>query len=325
MQLQLKALPLTDPQHIPVLPQACLDLLKPEPGQHIVDCTLGRGGHAELMIPHLKPGGQYTAFEVDPGNADFAEQRLTPLAAEHDVALNIHRCNFRELNRHVSPDSVNGLLADLGFASNQVDDATRGFSFLHDGPLDMRLNPDLAISAADMVNTMPEEPLANLIYELGEERFSRRIARKIVEVRQVSPIEHTSELAALVRQCYGKQASRSPIHPATRTFMALRIAVNDELGALDQLLDDLPSIMAPNGIVGIISFHSLEDRRVKQRFQQFESVKDEVTGMELSSLGKRLTRKPIVADDAEIAGNSRSRSAKLRGFQFSANPHTESK
>ena len=309
--------------HAPVLLHETLDLLAPAPGAIVLDATLGRGGHAAALLP-LIPGGRLIGLDTDPTNAEFARRRLDPIARDHGVALNVIHANFagtRAELQKLGVDGVDVLLADLGFASNQMDDPQRGLAFRFDGPLDMRLDPTRGRPASEWVNTLGEAALADLIYTLGEDRASRRIARKIVERRSVSPILTTDELARTVRAAAGggpggdrgrrsgpRNAQRSAprgIDPATRTFMALRIAVNGELDALDALLAALPGLLRPGGRAGIISFHSLEDRRVKQSFlknQQAETA-------------RRLTRKPITAGPAELADNPRSRSAKLRGLQ----------
>lgn len=304
--------------HIPVLPEAVLDVLQPRAGQTVLDGTVGRGGHASLIIPRLGPGGRYVGLDLDPGNAEYARRRLEPIAAEAGVRLDVRHAGFQDAGavlRELGLPRVDAVLADLGFASNQMDNPARGFAFSESGPLDMRLDPTARTTAADLVNRLPERELADLLYELGEERLSRKIARKIAERRQSSPIQTTSELADLVYRVYGPRARSQKIHPATRTFMALRIAVNDELGNLERLLSDLPSLLSsggaspgepPNGRAAIISFHSLEDRRVKQRFVELER----------QGHGRRLTKKPIGPSDDEVADNPRSRSAKLRAFEF---------
>lgn len=315
--------------HVSVLLTEVVALLSPGPGDVVVDGTLGRGGHAAAMLP-LMAGGTYLGLDVDGGNARFAKQRLGPIAAEHGVRLVVATTNFsgaRSAMKAAGIEAADALLADLGFASNQMDDPGRGFSFMKDGPLDMRLGAAPApapgnagdarnpgnqgatsgggAGAAGLVNTLPEAALADLIYRYGEERLSRRIARKIVERRSESPIETTGELADLCRRAYGPAGRSSKIHPATRTFQALRIAVNGELEALDALLAALPGLLKPGGRAGIISFHSLEDRPVKQAFLK----------MQQDGLAERLTRKPITAGPPEIAANPRSRSAKLRGIK----------
>lgn len=314
--------------HLPVLPAQVLEYLEPKPGQIVLDCTIGRGGHGALLIPKLgaesgdtSGGGRYIGLDVDAQNAEYSRARLGPIAEAAGVRLDIVQANFRDARavlKQLDIPGVDGLLADLGFASNQMDDAERGLSFNEDGPLDMRLDPGGGVTAERLVNTLPEQELADLIYEFGEERLSRRIARKIVERREIEPITTTSGLAELVRYAYprpgnprGKGKGKSGggsgrrghrIHPATRTFMALRIAVNDELGALDGLLEDLPRLLNPGGRAAIISFHSLEDRRVKRAYQALR-LNDDYT---------LLTRKPLTADDEETRDNPRSRSAKMR-------------
>lgn len=207
--------------------------------------------------------------------------------------------NFDQLTevlQHQGLTQVDGVFADLGFASDQMDDPTRGFSFRQDGPLDMRLDPGARETAADMVQKLSEGALADIFWEYGEERHSRRVARRIVERREQRPITTTADLADIVRRSVPRSGG---IDPATRVFQALRIAVNDELGSLDRLLAALPRVVKPGGRAGLISFHSLEDRRVKQAFRK-------------ADVWQPVTRKPVEASEAEIARNPRARSAKLR-------------
>ena len=291
--------------HIPVLGEAVGRLLAPRPGEVVLDCTAGRGGHAAALIPRLGPGGVYVALDLDAGNLAYTAERCGPIAADAGVALHTVHQSFasaRGVLNSVELNSADVLLADLGFASNQVDDPSRGLSFRHDGPLDMRLDPSGAITAEQLVNTLPERELADVIYRFGEERLSRRVARKIVESRAREPILTTLQLAVLCRQAYGPRARNSRIDPATRTFQALRIAVNGELDALDRLLGQVRGLLSVGGRAGLISFHSLEDRPVKQAFLQAQQ----------EGWGQRLTRKPVTAEEDELARNSRSRSAKLR-------------
>lgn len=325
--------------HVPVLLNEVVELLAPSAGDVVVDGTLGRGGHAAAIIP-LIPGGHYLGMDMDRRNAAFAEDRLRPIAEAHGVELTVTSTNFAGAASAMAEAGLSGadaLLADLGFASNQMDDPERGFSFMGDGPLDMRLSAplvfdnasepagiygggagDRGVTAASLINSLPERDLADLIYRYGEERLSRRIARKIVERRAESPILRTGELAEICRRAYpptpGRTRGKSSggggsggggIHPATRTFQALRIAVNGELDALDGLLRGLPGLLNPGGRAGVISFHSLEDRPVKQAFLK----------MQQDGLAERLTRKPITAGPQELARNPRSRSAKLRGLR----------
>lgn len=305
--------------HVAVLPAEVLEYLAPKPGGVILDCTLGRAGHAKLITPHLAPGGRYVGLDVDPLNLDFAREALAGAPARVDaVQVDVVRSNFaaaRSALDALGIGRVDGLLADLGFASNQMTDPARGLSFAAEGPLDMRLDPDLGQTAADLLNRLPERELADVIYRYGEEPMSRKIARKVVEARRTSPILKTSELAQLVREAYGGgRAAQSRMDPATRTFMALRIAVNEELGALERLLSELPGLMGEGGRAVIISFHSLEDRLVKHAF----------AGLHRDGVARRLTPKPVVAGDDERRDNPRSRSAKLRAIEWNGSAARDS-
>jgi 16S rRNA (cytosine1402-N4)-methyltransferase len=279
-------------RHLPVLTAEVLHWLDPKPGQVIVDCTVGGGGHARLLAERVAPSGQVIALDQDVAMLE----RARPGLAGFPVTL-IHGSfdQLRDLLRVRGISAIDGVLADLGICSDQLDDAARGFSFQQDGPLDMRLDPGAGAPASELLARLPERELADLIFAFGEERFSRRIARRIVEARRIGLPQTTGELAALVRRCVPRSRG---IDPATRTFQALRIAVNDELGALERLLRQLPECVKPGGRVAIISFHSLEDRRVKHSFRS-----DDWTA---------LARKPITATDDEIRTNPRARSAKLR-------------
>ena len=281
------------PRHVPVLAVEVLNLADPQPGQTWVDCTVGGGGHSRLIAQRLGTGGRLIGLDQDPTMLD----RARPVLEGLPVTL-VH-ANFDQLSdvlRNLGIERVDGVLADLGFASDQMDERTRGLSFREDGPLDMRLDPTGGSTAADLVNAMSEEALADVYYEFGEERKSRRVAKNIVERRAVKPFTTTADLADIVRRCVPRSGS---IDPATRVFQALRIAVNDELGVLDRLLAMLPEIVKPGGKAAIISFHSLEDRRVKQAFK-------------IADAWKPLTKKPVLAGDEEVSRNPRARSAKLR-------------
>jgi 16S rRNA (cytosine1402-N4)-methyltransferase len=263
----------------------------------MVDATVGAGGHAQLIAERLVPNGQLIALDQDETMLALARPKLAGLPATL-VASNFER--LREVLDELQIDRVDGVLADLGVCSDQLDAAERGFSFQQPGPLDMRMDAGRGEPASALLRRLNERDLADLIYEYGEERFSRRIARRIVEARQRQPLETTEQLAELVRRSVPRPKGKRPtIDPATRTFQALRIAVNDELGALERLLAALPGCLKPGGRAVIISFHSLEDRRVKQSFRNKE-------------LWEVLTPKPIQAGDEEVAGNPRARSAKLR-------------
>jgi 16S rRNA (cytosine1402-N4)-methyltransferase len=296
--------------HIPVLLDEVIETLDPKPGQTFVDMTAGLGGHACAIAERLGPDGRVVLFDVDAGNLSRAEaavrRALRPDEPEAANIIAIHT-SFAwagsELNdRGIVADMV---LADLGFASNQMDDPARGLSIRRAGPLDMRLDPTAPASAADLVNDLPEQDLADLIFRFGEERLSRRIARAIVAAR---PITTTDALAEIVKGAYPGKSRYGRIHPATRTFQALRIAVNDEIGSLESLLAAIErqareqSWLAPDARVAIISFHSLEDRPVKQCFRRLADA----------NYARLINRKPIVASETEIAVNGRARSAKLR-------------
>lgn len=295
-------------EHIPVLLDPVLRLLDPQSGDVIVDCTAGLGGHALALAERAGADGLTILFDRDADNLAVAERRLRE--AGHPVAA--HHASFvrapavvRSIGR---PATV--VLADLGFASTQMDDPSRGFSFRHDAPLDMRMDRTGPVTAADLLATLNQQELASLINRYGEEPLARRIARKLVQQRAIKPIRTTAELSTLIREAYGPRARHSRTDPATRTFMALRIAVNDELTALQALLDDIAAAaeddangwLAPGARIGCISFHSLEDRLVKRCFAD----------MERCGRAERLTRRPISAGPDETGVNPRARSAKLR-------------
>lgn len=281
------------PRHVSVLPKEVLAALDPKPGQFVVDCTAGAGGHSRLLAERVGPAGRVIALDRDEAMLDLAKSRTIGLPVSFFAAA------FDELPailRNGGIPAVDAVLADLGICSDQLDDVSRGFSFQQDGPLDMRLDRAFGEPADALLARLSERDLADLIYEFGEERFSRRIARRIVAARATGLPKTTAELAALVRRCVPR--GRGGIDPATRTFQALRIAVNDELGMLDRLLAALPACLKPGGRAAIISFHSLEDRRVKRAFRTEEWT--------------AASRKPIVAGEDETRANPRSRSAKLR-------------
>jgi len=282
-------------RHRSVLPRETLDLLSPQSGEVWVDATVGAGGHTRLIAERVGPAGRVIGLDQDPGMLERAKLNLVGLPVE------LLHANFDQMVaalKNMGVHEVDGVLADLGFASDQVDEAERGLSFQQDGPLDMRLDPTSGESAADLIARENDFNLAKIFFEYGEERHSRRVARKIVETRKQSPIHTTKQLADLVRSCVPREKGRH-FDPATRVFQGLRIAVNDELGSLERLLAQLPRVVKPGGRVGIISFHSLEDRRVKQAFQDRETWEP-------------LTKKPVIAGEDEVRDNPRSRSAKLR-------------
>jgi len=295
-----------DGLHQPVLLAEVLGLLSCSAASTIVDCTVGSAGHAEAMLDAAGPQARLIGIDADEANLHLAKRRLERFG--HRVRL--FQANFSELDAVLAEAAVPAgdvILADLGLSSAQLDDPQRGFGFSADGALDMRFDRRQERTAAGLVNTLGESELADLIYAYGQERYSRRVARAIVAARKDERIERTGRLARIVAGAYPAAArkSRRGVHPATRTFQALRIAVNGELDNLDRLLKLLETFLAPGGAAAIISFHSLEDRRVKQAF-----VKWAGTGR-----AKLLTKKPIRPSADEIADNPRSRSAKLRGIE----------
>jgi 16S rRNA (cytosine1402-N4)-methyltransferase len=283
---------------VPVLADAVLDAARqiPRPDGLLIDATLGGGGHSALLLEQ-HPGLRLIGLDQDATARAAAAERLVPFGDR----VSIVATNFAD---YVPPEPAVMVLADLGVSSPQLDVAERGFSFRLDGPLDMRMNAGGGgETAAELIDRLEENELADLIYGYGEERLSRRIARRIkADLKDKGSYEGTAALAYAVAGCYPPKARRGRIHPATRTFQALRIAVNDELGVLDRLLQQAPDWLEPEGLLGIISFHSLEDRRVKTAFLRDERL-------------QRITRKPVVATEQEEEANPRSRSAKWRVAQ----------
>lgn len=283
--------------HVAVMPVQVLELLAPGPGEVFVDATVGAGGHTRLLAETVGPTGRVLGLDQDETLLRQAQQRLSglPVTLLHGNFDHLHEALAES---HV--EAVDGVLADLGVCSDQLDDAERGFSFQKAGPLDMRLDPSGGEPASALLRRLGERELADLFWKYGEERYSRRIARRIVESRRSEPVTTTLQLAELVRRSVPRpRGPRPTIDPATRVFQALRIAVNDELGALDRLLDQLPGCVKSGGRVAILSFHSLEDRQVKQAFRD-------------SNTWDVLTRKPVTATEDEVQRNPRARSAKLR-------------
>lgn len=289
--------------HEPVLLNEVLDALAPKPGEVFVDCTTGRGGHSLAIAEKLQPGGTLICLDVDPENLKYAKERLGPLA-EH---ARFFHANFAEVNDVLDAagiEQVDGLLADLGVSTNQLLETKHGLTFSADAPLDMRLDPRIKKTAADLIRELPERELADILFHYADERASFKIARKIVSVRTVQPIQTTGQLAEIVRSVIPPRFGQ--IDPATRTFQALRMAVNEELESLEALLDLIPDIMKPEGRAALISFHSGEDRLTKQATREWQS----------EGWCELLTRKPIEASPAEQERNPRSRSAKLRVVRF---------
>jgi len=290
-------------EHIPVLTQTLAERISLPKDAVVVDATVGHGGHSFLFGKTLGPGGTIVGLDVDESCIDRAQVALSNLGCRV-VLVRENFARIADVTAAQAIEKVDFILVDLGFCSAQLADAQRGLSFQENMPLDMRLDDRSKITAADIVNNEDEKSLANLIYKFGQDRASRRIARFIVQYRQTQPITTTGQLAAIVCRALGQPAKgrKSKIHPATRTFQALRIAVNDELGNLKKLLAAGPGLLRTNGFIAIISFHSLEDKLVKENFKR-----NKVEG-----IYEIVTKKPLVASRAEITRNPRARSAKLR-------------
>ncbi|PHY03230.1 MAG: 16S rRNA (cytosine(1402)-N(4))-methyltransferase [Planctomycetaceae bacterium] len=286
--------------HTSVLPTEVLSFLAVRKGARIIDGTLGGGGHTRLLAEAVGADGLVIAIDRDPHAIERGARELAGLPVRFAQA---NYCDIPEVLDALAIDAVDGVLLDVGLSSDQLADESRGFSFEADGPLDLRFDPTEGEPAWRIVNRLKADHLADLIYEFGEERYSRRIARRIVLAREKQPIRSAREFALLVRSAIPRQKQPSRIHPATRTFQALRIAVNQELKSLQIALQRIPQRLLPSGRLVVISFHSLEDRLVKQAFRN-------------AQIWECLTRSPIEASDDETNRNPRSRSAKLRAAQI---------
>ncbi|MBC8105851.1 MAG: 16S rRNA (cytosine(1402)-N(4))-methyltransferase RsmH [Anaerolineae bacterium] len=294
-------------RHIPVLLDHVLRMINPKPGSVIVDCTLGLGGHSAQILRRILPTGKLISIDFDPTNISIARSKLDEIDPTGQSFTLAHN-NFAALPTLLSEagvERVDGILADLGVASPQIDDPARGFSYRQPGPLDMRMDPTRGQPASVLINKMPEHELCDALLELGDETDAPHIARLVVERRAVAPITTTEDLMAIVceaRDFTIKRAAGAKLHPAARTFQALRILVNREMANLERLLAVIPQCLKPGGVAAIISFHSGEDRRVK------ESFRDGLRG----GIYADISREPIVATEIEQRENPRSRSAKLR-------------
>lgn len=286
------------PLHVPVLLHEVLEWLRPQPGQILIDGTLGGGGHTRQLAESVQGGGRVVALDRDPAAVAAAERNLAGLPVEL-VCANF--CRLPDVLAELQLATVDGVLLDVGLSSDQLADPTRGFSFDSEGELDLRFDPTQGQPAWALIATLGERELADVIYQYGEERFSRRIARQIVERRRGTPLRTAAQLAELVRRCVPRSRGHA-IDPATRTFQALRIAVNQELQSLELALQRIPGCLKPGGRFAVISFHSLEDRLVKQAFRQDPRLQN-------------LTKKPVRPTVGEVAANPRSRSARLRVAQ----------
>ncbi|HNW94964.1 MAG TPA: 16S rRNA (cytosine(1402)-N(4))-methyltransferase RsmH [Anaerolineaceae bacterium] len=302
------------PHHRPVLYQEILNLLAPHSPGRYLDCTAGAGGHSSGILEASAPAGKLLAIDLDPRAVALTKARLEPYG-ERAIVRQGSYLHSRDYLQELGWEAVDGILLDLGVSSMQLDEADRGFSFRQEGPLDMRFDPGSGPSAADLVNRLEEKELADILWKYGEERYSRRIARAIVRAR---PLRTTTELAALVRSALGR--TNEAQDPATRTFQALRIAVNDELAVIAEAIPQLIALLHPNARIAVIAFHSLEDRIIKQTFQR--ESRDCICPPEqpVCTCGHRasitiVTHHPVEAGEQEKKENPRARSAKLRVAQ----------
>lgn len=290
------------PVHVPVLLTETLELLDLSPGLVVVDGTVGAGGHARAIARAIRPGGFLVGLDRDPEILACARAALVEATkdAPEQVRVSFHHSSFSHVQQALHAEgqaACDRLLLDLGVSSLQLDKAERGFSFMADGPLDMRMDPEDPCDASRWLDEVEEQELARVLFEYGDERYSRRIARAVVQERDRAPLTRTKQLADLVVRALPPHARHGRIHPATRSFQAIRMAVNDELGELERTLEAARSCVRPGGRVCVITFHSVEDRVVKHYFREHFDV---------------VTKKPVVASEAEIEQNPRSRSAKLR-------------
>ncbi|HLR10837.1 MAG TPA: 16S rRNA (cytosine(1402)-N(4))-methyltransferase RsmH [Sporosarcina sp.] len=302
--------------HTTVLLEEAVEGLNIKEDGIYVDCTLGGAGHSTEIVQRLSEQGRLICFDQDMTAIEVAKERL---ATHLDKVTFVHS-NFRNLKselENIGITEVDGILYDLGVSSPQLDTPERGFSFHHDAPLDMRMNQQAPLTAYTVVNEWAYEDLVRIFYRYGEEKFSKSIARKIEAAREESPIETTLQLAEIVKTGIPAAARRTGGHPARRVFQAIRIAVNDELGAAEQSLTDALTLLKPKGRISVITFHSLEDRLCKEIFKEASSLPDLPRNLPVIPEGmeptlKVITRKPVIPSDEEIAHNKRARSAKLR-------------
>jgi 16S rRNA (cytosine1402-N4)-methyltransferase len=293
-----------DTRHVPVLLSAVLEIFDPQPGQIVVDCTLGLGGHSAAILEQIAPNGRLIGIDFDPANIAIAKEKLAKIGGQ----FSLHHNNFAALPTILAEagvDRADAVLADLGVASPQIDDPARGFSYRRPGPLDMRMDPTRGRPAAAVINQIPQRELETVLLEFGDETDAPQIAELVARRRKIRPITTTQELMAIVCQARDftlKRAAGAKLHPAARTFQALRILVNRELANLDRLLAVVPTCLKPGGMAAIISFHSGEDRRVKSAFR----------GGLRDGIYNEISSEPVLADKAEQKLNPRSRSAKLR-------------
>lgn len=309
-----------DFKHISAMPREVMTALSPKPGGTYVDGTLGGGGHAAMIIERIMPGGRFIGVDQDMDAILNARKRFG--AHGGDVTL-VHDnfANLPAILKELGVSGVDGILVDIGLSQHQLEGSGRGFSFMRDEPLDMRMDARNEVTAATLVNTLPEKELADLIFTYGEERFSRGIARAIVKRRESAPITATLELADIIRFAMpAKAVAKQKIHPATRTFQALRIAVNRELDRLERFMDDFCGLLNPGGRLCVLSFHSLEDRIVKQKIKSLTGGCTCPKQVPICTCGnvatvKLLTRKAVRPADDEVEANPMARSTRLRACE----------
>ena len=306
-------------KHIPVLFHEIMDIMAPKAGEVFVDCTLGGGGHSRGFLERMGDDGRLIGIDQDTNALKAAQDNLAEFG-DRVTYVHSNYNNLDEILNQYAPDGVDGILFDIGVSSHQLDEKDRGFSYMQDAPLDMRIDQSRKFSAWDVVNTYSEDELHRIIKEYGEERWAKRIAKFIVDFRKDKPVDTTGELVDIIKRAIPKGAREEGSHPAKRTFQAIRIEVNDELGVLTRTISVAAKHLKKGGRLGIISFHSLEDRIVKEQFRYLAS--DCICPPELPfcqcdkvSEVKILTRKPVTATEEELAANSRSKSAKFRAVE----------
>ncbi|MDY2640062.1 16S rRNA (cytosine(1402)-N(4))-methyltransferase RsmH [Ligilactobacillus salivarius] len=305
-------------KHITVLLNEAVDGLNIKPDGTYVDCTLGGGGHSGLILSKLSENGKLYSFDQDITAINFNKDKFKE---ENELGkINFIKSNFRNISKELNKRNilgVDGILYDLGVSSPQFDNADRGFSYNYDAPLDMRMDQSQSLTARDVVNDWSYEQLVRIFFRYGEEKFAKSIARRIEKVRQQTPIETTGQLVDLIKEAIPAKARRKGGHPAKKTFQAIRIAVNDELGALEESLEQALDLLNPGGRISVITFQSLEDRLVKVMFKQKTSLPELPPGLPVIPDSQKveyklITRKPIVPSEDEITHNNRAHSAKLR-------------
>ena len=309
---------MTEFQHYTVMKTETVDGLNIRPDGIYVDCTLGGAGHSEYLLQQLNTKGHLYAFDQDQTAIDHATKRLAPFVDKGQVTF--IKSNFRFLKEALAEQGVtkvDGILYDLGVSSPQLDEADRGFSYHQDAPLDMRMDQSAPLSAYHVVNEYSYAELVKIFFRYGEEKFSKQIAREIERVRELKPIETTGELVEIIKTAIPAPARRQGGHPGKRIFQAIRIAVNNELGVIEESLEQAVPLLNKEGRLSVITFHSLEDRIVKNIFKEYSTAQDLPPGIpmipeEFQPELKLITRKPIVPSEQELAENNRSRSAKLR-------------